>query len=42
MRLGTSLVMIALAASPSWAEPTQVFPLTGADLPPSGAGPSSG
>jgi len=26
--------MIALAASPSWAEPTQVFPLTGADLPP--------
>jgi len=34
MRLVTSLVVIALAASPAWAEPTQVFPLTGADLPP--------
>ncbi len=34
MRIATSLVMIAFATSPAWAEPTQVFPLTGADLPP--------
>jgi len=33
MRTVASLVVIALAASPAWAEPTQVFPLTGADLP---------
>ncbi len=34
MRIATSLVMIALATSSAWAEPTQVFPLTGIDLPP--------
>jgi len=34
MRIAMGLVMIALAASPVWAEPTQVFPLTGTDLPP--------
>lgn len=32
-RLVTSLLVIATAASPGWAEPTQVFPLTGTDLP---------
>jgi len=33
MKLETSLLLIAVAASPAWAEPTQVFPLTGTDLP---------
>lgn len=34
MRIVTSLVVLAIAAGPVMAEPTQVFPLTGADLPP--------
>lgn len=34
MKLVTPLALIAMAASPAAAEPTQVFPLVGADLPP--------
>lgn len=34
MKRVTCLLVIAAAASPVWAEPTQVFPLTGIDLPP--------
>ncbi len=33
MKLVSNLLVIAMSASPGWAEPTQVFPLNGEELP---------
>ncbi len=33
MKLATSLLVLSIGVSPVWAEPTQVFPLNGSDLP---------
>ncbi len=38
MKIAACLLAVAVASAPVWAEPAQVFPLTGIDLPPARRG----